>query len=80
MATGDIAPAGMEAPGRGNRTLRPVARCSQFDLGEDVVHSLAHKPGNGRTPLRGKCPQANVLLFRQLYLGAYHAIMMAGTR
>ena len=77
MATGDIAPPGMESPGGGNCTLRPLALCSRFDLGKNVVHSVAHKPGNRQSPLRGKRSQAKVLLFRQLYLRAYHLIMMA---
>ena len=77
MATGDIAPPGMESPGGGNCTLCPLALCSRFDLGKDVVHSVAHKPGNRQSPLRGKRSQAKVLLFRQLYLRTYHASMMA---
>ena len=77
MATGDIALPGMESPGGGNCTLRPLALCSRFDLGKNVVHSVAHKPGNRQTPLRRKRPQAKVLLFRQLYLRTYHTNMMA---
>ena len=77
MATGDIAPPGMESPGGGNCALRPLALCSRFDLGKDVVHSVAHKPGNRQSPLCCERSQAKVLLFRQLYLCAYHLIMMA---
>ncbi len=77
MTTSDIAPPGMESPGRGNCTLRPLALCSLFDLGKNVVHSVAHKLRDRQSPLRRKRSQAQVLLLRQLYLGAYHSSMMA---
>ena len=77
MKTGDIAPPGMESSGRGNCTLRPTALCSLFDLGKDIVHSVAHKLRDRQSPLHRKRSQAQVLLLRQLYLGAYHSNMVA---
>ena len=58
MTPGDIPPPGMESPGGGNCTLRPMALCSLVDLGEDVVYPVAHKLGNRQSPLRRKRSQA----------------------
>ena len=77
MTTGDIARPGMESPGGGNCALRPLALCSRFDLGKDVVYPVAHKLRNRQSPLRRKRSQARVLLLRQPYLGANHLIMLA---
>ena len=77
MATGDIAPPGMESPGGGNCALRPLALCSRFGLGKDIIYPVAHKLRNRQSPLRRKRSQAQVLLLRQLYLGANHPIMLA---
>ena len=79
MATGDIPPPGMESPGGGNCRLRPMALRSLFDLGEDVVHPVPHKLRNRQSPRRRKRSQAQVLLLRQLYLGANHPITLAQT-
>ena len=80
MAPGNIGASRMETPGGGDSALDPVAGGVLPSLAEEVVDAVAHELGDRRSPLDGQRPQLGQLLFRQLYLGSNHVVMMALTQ
>ncbi len=72
MATGHVSASRMEAPGGGNRPLRPASVLPSLGLTEEMIHSVTHQLGERYSSLRSKRPQSEHLLFCQLYLSPNH--------